>query len=133
MSESEFPSESQVCGPADNGSGSQVCGPADNVTELQVRGPSNIVNGPQVRGPAGNVTVPQVCGPAGKGAGQRVRQLAGLGAGSRPSDEGINRARHTFATFFKNYYRATVKRVQIAFLDANSGGPALRFEEAAVL
>ena len=48
-------------------------------------------------------------------------------------DEGINRARHTFATFFKCYHRATVLRVKVAFLAVKASGLDLRFEEAAVL
>ena len=49
------------------------------------------------------------------------------------SDEGVNRARHTFATFFKNYYRATVPRHVIAFQAVVAAGKDLRFEEAALL
>ena len=55
-----------------------------------------------------------------------------LGA-SWQSDEGIIRAHHTFETFFKNYHRPTVKRVQVAFLAKKEAGIDLRFEEAALL
>ncbi len=58
--------------------------------------------------------------------------LSKIGA-SWNDDEGINRARHTFATFFKCYHRATVLRVKVAFLAVKAAGLELRFEEAAVL
>ena len=48
-------------------------------------------------------------------AGSLAFDLSKIGA-SWNDDEGINRARHTFATFFKCYHRATVMRVKVAFL-----------------
>ena len=65
-------------------------------------------------------------------AGSLAYDLNKLGA-KWQSDEGIIRARHTFETFFKNYHRPTVKRVQIAFLEKVQANIELRFEEAALL
>ena len=65
-------------------------------------------------------------------AGSLAYDLSKIGA-SWNDDEGINRARHTFATFFKCYHRATVLRVKVAFLAVKGAGLDLRFEEAAVL
>jgi len=65
-------------------------------------------------------------------AGSLAYDLNKLGA-KWQSDEGIIRARHTFETFFKNYHRPTVKRVQIAFLAKVQANVDLRFEEAALL
>ena len=65
-------------------------------------------------------------------AGSLALDLAYHGATWR-TDEGINRARHTFPTFFKSYYRATVKRHVIAFQAVQATGVQLRFEEAALL
>ena len=65
-------------------------------------------------------------------AGSLALDLAYHGATWR-TDEGINRARHTFPTFFKSYYRATVKRHIIAFQAVQAAGIQLRFEEAALL
>jgi hypothetical protein len=65
-------------------------------------------------------------------AGSLAYDLSKIGA-SWNDDEGINRARHTFATFFKCYHRATVLRVKVAFLAVKAAGLDLRFEEAAVL
>ena len=49
------------------------------------------------------------------------------------TEEGVNRARHTLQTFFKNYYRRTVPRLLIAFQCKLDEEKDLRFEEALVL
>ena len=65
-------------------------------------------------------------------AGSLAFDLAKNGA-HWTSDEGINRARHSFPTFFKNYYRATKPRIIIAAAAAQAQGKKLRFEEASRL
>ena len=65
-------------------------------------------------------------------AGSLAYDLYKLGS-TWPSDEGINRARHTFSTFFKNYYRATNRRTIMAYAAKSACGIKLRFEEAARL
>ena len=56
-----------------------------------------------------------------------------LAGASWSTEEGVNRARHTLQTFFKNYYRRTVARLLIAFQRKLDEGKVLRFEEALVL
>ena len=56
-----------------------------------------------------------------------------LAGASWSTEEGVNRARHTLQTFFKNYYRRTVARLLIAFQRKLDEGKDLRFEEALVL
>ena len=65
-------------------------------------------------------------------AGSLAYDLYKMGS-TWPSDEGINRARHTFSTFFKNYYRATNRRTVLSYAAARERGKKLRFEEAARL
>ena len=65
-------------------------------------------------------------------AGSLAYDLYKMGS-TWPSDEGINRARHTFNTFFKNYYRATNRRTVLSYAAARERGKKLRFEEAARL
>ena len=78
-------------------------------------------------------TATKLAGPFLRGhAGSLAYDLYKLGA-TWPSDEGINRARHTFNTFFKNYYRATNRRSLLAYAAKKESGIKLRFEEAARL
>ena len=65
-------------------------------------------------------------------AGSLAYDLYKMGS-TWPSDEGINRARHTASTFFKNYYRATNRRTVLSYAAARERGKKLRFEEAARL